>query len=180
MKRLTLFLLAAGMITSCSKDPNEEFLASNPDFVAKFDSTITSLYQDYHLYGDFIIGLVNKDGLFYSYAMNKDILEGRPSSLNNDSPIYLASHTKSFTGTLLKILEEEGMVDLDKSLHDYLPEPKFDGSIDILNHVGELAHRPENRCLHALTASGSLSGQRTPPGASINAAQRLQWVQPLT
>ena len=75
--------------------------------------------------------------------MNREILEGKKSSLDDNSPIYIASHTKSFTGTLLKILEEKDQLDLNKSLADYLPELNFNDSIDtktinvkaLLNHT---------------------------------------------
>lgn len=131
------------LIISCSNNPKSDFLKSHPEFESKLNSKIISIYNDYNIYGDLIIGIVNEHGLVYSNAMNKDILGGKPSNLDANSPIYLASHTKSFTGTLLKILEEEGRIDLNKSLHDYIPEIKFDGSIDtksitvrqMLNHT---------------------------------------------
>ncbi len=141
--KLSAFIVFATLLISCSQNPKASFLKSNPDFQTTFENRLAAIYGEYKLSGDFIIGIVNQNGLVYSYALNKDILEEKPSSLNDDSPIYLASHTKSFTGTLLKILEEDGKVDLDKTIHDYLPELEFDGSIDtgsitvrqLLNHT---------------------------------------------
>ena len=119
------------------------FLKKYPDFKAAFEEKIHGLYKEYYLQGDFIIGIVNEEGLAYSFALNREMIEGMPSSLNNDSPIYLASHSKAFMGTLLKILEQEGLVDLNKSLHDYLPEIDFGKELDtrkitvrqLLNHT---------------------------------------------
>ncbi len=62
----------------------------------------------------------------------KHILNSQPS-LN----------TKSFTGTLLKILEDKKVLDLNKTLADYLPQLNFNDSIDtkkktiksLLNHT---------------------------------------------
>ena len=115
---------------SCNKKPDEEFLKSNPDFESKLNRKITSIYKDFSIHGDFLIGVVNENGLVFSHAMNKKILNGEKATLGPNSAIYIASHTKAFTGTLLKILEEEGRVDLNKTMHDYLPEITFDGSID--------------------------------------------------
>jgi len=63
------------------------------------------------LFGDFIFAVVDEKGLAYSSAINRDILDDKKSSLNNNSPIYIASITKSFTGTLLKILKQEKVLD---------------------------------------------------------------------
>ena len=124
-------------------DNQTTFLKKHPAFKAAFEEKMHALYEAYHLQGDFMIGIVNEDGLAYSFALNGDMINGKPSTLSNDSPIYLASHSKAFMGTLLKILEEEGLVDLDKSLHDYLPEVNFGDKMDtrtitvrqLLNHT---------------------------------------------
>ena len=115
----------------------------DPEFTSHFESKIKSLYKEYELQGDFILGIVDEKGLVYSYALNRDLPNGKNSSLNNHTPFYVASHTKAFTGTLLKILEEHGILNLDKSLHDYLPELTLDGKVDtktvtvrqLLNHT---------------------------------------------
>lgn len=77
-----------------------------------------------------MLAVVDQNGLVLSLAMNRDILAGRDSDLSNDAPIYIASHTKAFTGTLLKILEEKKQIDLNKSLYDYLPQIYFKGAGD--------------------------------------------------
>lgn len=131
MKKYGLILLQIMLcLSACTQQSNEEkFLENNKGFKETFESKIKGVYENYKLQGDLLFAVVDENGLAYSYALNKDILAGNPSSLNNDSPIYIGSHTKAFTGTLMKILEEDGLVDLDKTLHDYLPELTFDGSI---------------------------------------------------
>lgn len=140
--KIKLVLLLFIMI-ACSGNPQEEFHNLHPELAQKMNSKISSIYEDYNIYGDFLLGVVNENGLVYSLAMNRNILAGKPATLDINSPIYVASHTKAFTGTLLKILEEDGQVDLNKSMHDHLPEITFDGSIDtkaitvrhMLNHT---------------------------------------------
>ncbi len=121
----------------------QSFLNNNPDFSQNFEKQATDIYKEKELQGDFLFAIVDENGLVYSYALNNEILKGNSSSLDNYSPIYIASHTKSFTGTLAKILEEKGIIDLDKSLSNYLPELNFNDSIDtykikirnLLNHT---------------------------------------------
>ncbi len=155
LKPSAIFILAFFIICGCTSSSAVDesnvgaigkegaFVENNPEFPSKFEAKITELYRNYNLQGDFIIGLVTEDGLAFSFALNKEILAGKPSTLNNESPIYLASHSKALTGTLLKIMEEDGMIDLSNSLHDYLPELSFEGNIDtksitveqLLNHT---------------------------------------------
>jgi CubicO group peptidase (beta-lactamase class C family) len=121
----------------------KEFLETNSEFKSKFENRIKNIFMKKQLAGDFLLAVVNEKGLAYSYALNREIIKNKPATLDNNSPIYLASHTKSFTGTLLKILEDEGKIDLDKSLYDYMPELTFGGEIDtkqikirqLLNHT---------------------------------------------
>jgi len=122
---------------------SNEFLAANKEFKLKFGNKITNLYKNNQLHGDFLLAVVNEKGLAYSFAMNRNILSKKPTTLDNNSPIYIASHTKSFTGTLLKMLEDEGKIDLDKSIYEYLPELTYEGDVDtkqitvrqLLNHT---------------------------------------------
>lgn len=119
------------------------FEQQNPEFAPKFESKLKQLFDQYQIQGDILFALVNEEGLAYSYVLNEEQLSGKPGTLNAESPFYIASHTKAFTGTLLKSLEEDQLIDLDRSLHDYLPELKFDGTLDtkqimlrqLLNHT---------------------------------------------
>jgi len=147
MKTNSLFIASILLLMSCQQDPSKsnkkEFEARNPNFSFQFETELKSIYEENELFGDFIFAVVNKNGLAYSFAMNRDILEGKNSTLNDSSPIYIASHTKSFTGTLLKILEEKDQLDLNKSVAHYLPEVNLNDSINtktinikaLLNHT---------------------------------------------
>jgi len=141
----SLVVEAQNKNTSYSKNTKNSnaFLSGHKNFESRFETRIYDLFKNNDIQGDFILGIVDETGLVYSYALNKAIIEKKPYSLNNDSPIYVASHTKAMTGTLLKILEEEGKVNLDKTLYDYLPELTFKGKVDtksitvrsLLNHT---------------------------------------------
>lgn len=155
IKGFLILVLPVLILNSCGqiKKQNEsnkewltnqkEFIQTNEQFKSKFENKITNIYEIHQLSGDFLLAVVNEKGLAYSFAMNRNILSKNPTTLDNNSPIYIASHTKSFTGTLLKILEEKGKVDLDKSIYEYLPELTYGDSIDtkqitvsqLLNHT---------------------------------------------
>ncbi len=134
--KLQLIILFLLMVFSCKKQEKSAiqntkvFKAAHPQFSSKFESQLKSIYKENALFGDFIFAVVDENGLAYSFALNQDIIEGKKSSLNNNTPIYVASHTKSFTGTLLKILEHKKILDLHKSLNDYLPLINFNNNID--------------------------------------------------
>ena len=145
----TLVTAIALILISCQHNNNvafknqKEFEKRNPHFSSQFENQVKKIYKENELFGDFIFAVVDENGLAYSFAMNRNILEGKKSSLDNNSPIYIASHTKSFTGTLLKILEEKGKLDLNNSLANYLPELNYNDSINtktinlksLLNHT---------------------------------------------
>ncbi len=149
---LTLLLL----ISSCQGSNNSmnqnmrEFRKEYPDVSLKTELQATGIFKKKELAGDFLLAVVNEKGLVFSFALNENILQNKPASLNNDSPIYIASHTKSFTGTLLKILEEKGMIDLNGSVAEYIPELNFHDSIDVdditikalLNHTHGIFSTP--------------------------------------
>ncbi len=135
-----LFLLTLLLITnSCGtgkgvlSENTSKFEKEHPEFSIRFQNKVKDIYLEKEMFGDFIFAVVDENGLAYSFALNREILQGKESSLNNDAPIYIASSTKSFTGTLLKILEEDNVLDLNKSLHEYLPELDFKDSIDTKN-----------------------------------------------
>ncbi len=154
----TLLCLLLPFVTFDSCGPNGEnaeanqqaFGQSNPQFAPHFEAGIRNVYKDFNVSGDFLFALVDENGLAYSYVLNDDILNGRRSTVDENSPIYVASQTKAFTGTLLSILNEEGIIDLDKSLHEYLPELTLQDSVDtdqitvrrLLNHTHGINSTP--------------------------------------
>ena len=95
-----------------STQNSDLFKKNNPQFAPKFEKELKEIFKANALYGDFVFAVVDENGLAYSFALDRDILEGKKSSLNNDMLFYIASHTKSFTGTLLKVLESQEKLDL--------------------------------------------------------------------
>lgn len=133
------FLILLLLITNSCKTDNStsqnisQFQEEHQNFSSKFENQLKDIYKEKELFGDFIFAVVDENGLAYSYAINREILNDQKSSLNNNSPIYIASSTKSFTATLLKILEQKKILDLNKSLNDYLPQLNYNDSVETKN-----------------------------------------------
>ena len=137
LRSFILFLVMILWLFSCQKLPDKQVVNTNvfsmnhPNFHSDLQYKIQKIYTDYQIQGDVVFAIVDSSGLAYSYIVNKDVLEKRPTKYNDESPLYIASHTKSFTGTLLKILEEQGEIDLNASVKKYLPELHLNDKIDL-------------------------------------------------
>lgn len=131
IKILHVFVIAL-IFTSCKSftEVKKESIENFQTFSQNFEKQINKVYKHNDLKGDFIFAIVNEEGLVYSYTNNKESLS-HENVINNDSPFYIASHTKSFIGTLLKILEESSNIDLNEPIASFLPELDFKGEIDI-------------------------------------------------
>ncbi|MHA7832690.1 MAG: serine hydrolase domain-containing protein [Flagellimonas sp.] len=130
---LMLFIIACKRGDDTPLKNKEKFEKEHSDFATKFQNKVRDIYTEKEMHGDFIFAVVDENGLAYSFALNREILKGEESSLDNDTPIYIASSTKSFTGTLLKILEENNVLDLNNSLQEYLPKLNYGDSIETQN-----------------------------------------------
>ncbi|NDV16958.1 serine hydrolase [Muricauda sp. TY007] len=130
---LLLITYACGTSKDVSPENASKFKEKHPSFSTQFANKVEDIYLEKGMYGDFIFAVVDENGLAYSFTLNREILKGEESSLDNDTPIYIASSTKSFTGTLLKILEQENVLDLNNSLQEYLPKLNYSDSIETQN-----------------------------------------------
>ena len=105
---------------------------SQPAFQKTFqaiDKYIDSLLKDWNIPG-LALGIVYKDQLIYSKGYGYRNLEQKlPVEATTLFPI--ASNTKLFTATAAAMLEEEGKLDLDKPVRNYMPMLTF--SNDELN-----------------------------------------------
>ncbi|MFC4348965.1 serine hydrolase domain-containing protein [Kordiimonas lipolytica] len=75
------------------------------------------------------LAIANGDKLLYSRLKGPRIL-GQDSPLELDSPLYIASVTKSFVGLLAARLDAEGVLSLDATLADEWPSLELPAPID--------------------------------------------------
>ncbi|WP_316846352.1 serine hydrolase [Pedobacter psychrodurus] len=74
---------------------------------------------------DLTLGVI-KDGRVFLKKNNGYSNPETKTLFSDRTQIYLASTSKSLTGTLAAILDQKGLIKLDKTLADYLPELTFD------------------------------------------------------
>ncbi|MDA0194292.1 MAG: serine hydrolase [Bacteroidetes bacterium] len=70
------------------------------------------------------IAIVKNDSVVYLKSYGYSDVENKINA-NTHTPYYIASTTKSFTGTLAQILHDEGVIDLDLPITDYKPIKEF-------------------------------------------------------
>ncbi len=93
------------------------------------DKYIDSLLKDWNVPG-LALGIVYKDQLIYSKGYGyRDLERKLPVQASTLFPI--ASNTKLFTATAAAMLEQEGKLNLDKPVRNYMPSLTF--SNDELN-----------------------------------------------
>jgi len=84
------------------------------------------------------MALIDKDGIYWSESHGfADVEAERPMSV--DTIMNIASISKTVTGTSLMMLVEQGKLDLDKNVNDYLPftvvNPNFPGTPITARHL---------------------------------------------
>ena len=98
----------------------------------------------------FSMALIDKDGIYWSESHGlADVEANRPMSI--DTIMNIASISKTVTGTSLMMLVEQGKLDLDTDVNDYLPfkleNPKYPGQAvtarQLLTHTSSIVDRSE-------------------------------------
>jgi CubicO group peptidase (beta-lactamase class C family) len=98
----------------------------------------------------FSMALVDKNGIYWSESYGfADIDAKRPMSI--DAIMNVASISKTVTGVSLMLLVEQGKLDLDRDVNDYLPfkveNPHFPGEVitarQLLTHTSSIVDRDE-------------------------------------
>ena len=135
-----------------------------------FPNTIKTLYAEHKLKGDFLIAVVDKQGLRYWYTINEQGTTPATNGLSLHRPFLVASHTKAFIGTLAQRLAATNRFDLDASLDVYLDDEVRNDEIakkhitmtQLLNHTAGftsvlhtfksafLGYRDDNDLINAL------------------------------
>jgi CubicO group peptidase (beta-lactamase class C family) len=127
MKRLPIRLFALLLIICCSAaaQPQPQNV-STPPRLNGFDGFVEQVMKDWHVPGLAVV--VVKDGkIIYAKGYGyRDVKQGL--KVTPDTLFAIGSCTKAFTATALAILVDEGKLDWDKPVRDYLPDFRlFDG-----------------------------------------------------
>lgn len=115
MKKILLCLcsLALCKVTSAQQDPRLKSL----------DTLAETVLKDWHGAG-FAVAVVEKGKVIYAKGFGfRDVEKKLPVTPNTQFAI--GSCTKAFTSALVGLLDQEGKLDIDKPVRDYLPSLKF-------------------------------------------------------
>ncbi|WP_444922550.1 serine hydrolase domain-containing protein [Microbulbifer sp. CnH-101-G] len=88
-------------------------------------SALVELSNSNGLIGSHFVAVVDKKGLDFFYAYSED-----GPKVTENTPILIASHTKSFTSTLMAILHSSGKLDLDIPISSYKLQLGLEGKVD--------------------------------------------------
>lgn len=129
MKKVSLYLsllLASLYVSAQSTDKQQQ------QRFAGIDKIVEKVLQDWHAAG-VAIAVVEKDKIIYSKGYGyRDYEKKLPVTPN--TVFAIGSCTKAFTSGLLGVLREEGKLDFDTPVRQYLPELVFNND-DLNAHV---------------------------------------------
>ncbi len=94
------------------------------DLSNKIDSFIQKVIKETNYKAGFSVSIVQGNKILFSKGYGYRNVE-KKLPLTDETPIYIASATKSFVGTAAKILADEDVLDLDAPISNYLPALKF-------------------------------------------------------
>lgn len=166
----TLFILVSVIITlnSCSAQQNSVPLKKDFDLENKLNAYIDRVIDTLNINFGIGLSVVKKEQMvyegYYGYANSEKQIPVTPQT-----NFYIASSTKSFTSLAMLMLEDKGILDLDKSLASYFSEGEFDADLnadkvnlrDLLYHTSGL----EN---NNITFSKAYTGQYSLESLSQN------------
>jgi CubicO group peptidase (beta-lactamase class C family) len=119
MKRLTLVCLLTVLILQSFAQKKTH--GSDP--FTGLDTAFARVLKNFHAAG-FAIAVVKKDSIIYSKGFGYRDLEGK-LPVTPHTLFAIGSCTKSFTASLIGQLDQDGRVNIDKPVRDYLPELRF-------------------------------------------------------
>ena len=115
MRKILFFLLCSFSFLSQAQNTDKRF--------AGLDTFVTRVLQDWHAAGC-AVAIVEKNKLVYAKGFCYKDWEKR-APVTENTQFAIGSCSKAFTSSLLGLAVKDGKLDLDKPVHDYLPELKF-------------------------------------------------------
>jgi len=128
MRKLLILIPILLLLLSCSSDDEPIFFTA--ELTTEIDSLLTGIMEAENLPS--IAVSIEVEGEIYNYCEGySNLAEGTERQL--DSQIRIASITKTFTATLILMLADEGLLDTDDYLVEYLPDFPNAANITIKN-----------------------------------------------
>lgn len=113
------------LFISCSKDNNPvtpEEKQFSPEKIVALEKALDESLRDFNVPG-VIVGIWSPEGQWIKAKGVSNLVTGEP--MKTDNHFRIGSVTKTFIGTVVLKLVDEGKISLDASLASYLPEYNF-------------------------------------------------------
>ncbi|HEV3324524.1 MAG TPA: serine hydrolase [Puia sp.] len=118
-----LTLLCCGLLLHLSLPAQKRHLPATAGLDASLDTAFARVLKDWHAAG-FAVAIVEKNKVIYAKGFGYRDWDGK-LPVTPHTLFAIGSCTKAFTASLIGILQQEGRLDIDKPVRDYLPELKF-------------------------------------------------------
>lgn len=146
-------MIAIASLAACSPEPSSSPVpaaaSAGPDVLAdSLEPFVRGLVDDGLVPGVAVV-VVRRDGPAFVRGFGvRDVRTREP--VTPATGFYIASSTKSFTGTLAAVLHQRGVIDLDAPLSRYLPELRLNPPLSadsvtlrsLLTHTSGLRNEP--------------------------------------
>lgn len=129
MRKIITLLLCIASVSSFAQ--KKKSAVSGNQF-AGLDTAFERVLKEWHAAG-FAVAVVKKDSVIYVKGFGYKDYENKVPVTEN-TLFAIGSCTKAFTASLIGLLNKDGKVDLDKPVHDYMPDLKFYNE-DLTQHV---------------------------------------------
>lgn len=157
MKNLVLAIALAGLIISCSNNDDSGYKKVVTTFQSNYDQSLSIQNSErLNFVLDSISNILQIKGLSCSiYIPNKGMWEGsygfshETTKINNNMAMTIGSNTKTYIATLILKLQENGKLNINNKVSQYLANvPYLDSNVTIkqlLNHTsgfGDFSFNP--------------------------------------
>ena len=161
MKKLIYILVALAIFSSCTQQESE-LAALEPDpLVEGLDSIATAFFNETR-YPGIVVSVGHKGELLYSMGFGYSDLENDVPADPSKSKFRVGSVAKAFTAGAIGKLVEEGKLDLDAPIQQYVPEfPEKSYPIStrqVAGHIAGIRHYNGNEMMSSMHYQDVMSG----------------------
>ena len=132
--------------------------SGQPDLEARVDDLVAYLIENLDVVPGYSIAVATPEGTVFAKGYGVTAEAGGPP-MTADTQVYIASSTKSFTGTAVASLARKGLIDLDTSIAEYVSQ--LEGSAAGRATLRRLLSHTHGLDEDALTWRTAFSGQYT-------------------
>ena len=120
---LLILIVISVLFVACTKIPTDEYSPLSMEMQSKFEAALDKVMLENYIPGVIVGVWMGNEGSWIKAKGVSNLATNEPMRVDNH--FRMASITKTFTGTIVLQLVDEGKIKLDSSLAYYLPQYKF-------------------------------------------------------